>query len=149
MDCLTYQAYNRFINDLLSSFTDGNYYYFGIFEKNTHELVGGFELSNVSYWPKQSASIGYWISEKHSGKKYATQAVTNITLWALKSLNLVKVEAGTMLGNIPSQRVLKNAGFVQEGISHTYGEINGRFEDHYLWGVTKTEINHAYIYKEK
>ncbi len=141
MDSLTYQAYYRLVNDLMNSFSIGNYYSFGVFDKVTHALVGGFEISNVMYWPKQSATIGYWISEACAGQGYATEVLVNMTAWGFKNFNLVKIEAGTMISNIASQKVLTKAGFSKEGLSHCYGEINGTYQDHILWGMTANEIN--------
>lgn len=145
MDTLTYQAYHRLLNNLYESFSVGNYYFLGIFGADNHTLIGGCEISNVMYWPKQSASIGYWISQSHTNKGYATDIVANICYWAFKSLNLVKIEAGTMISNGASQRVLTKAGFKKEGLSHCYGEINGNFEDHIMWGITMQEVNRAYL----
>lgn len=145
MDALTYQAFYRMVNDLMSSFVIGNYYSFGIFEKNTDKLVGGFEISNVMYWPKQCATIGYWINQSSAGQGYATEVLANMANWAFKTLNLVKIEAGTMVSNATSQRVLTKVGFSKEGLSHCYGEINGVFEDHILWGITSDELNKDYV----
>ena len=141
MDALTYQAYYRLVNDLINSFLIGNYYSFGVFEKSTDELIGGFEISNIMYWPKQSATIGYWISESWTGQGYASEILTNMIKWAFKHFNLVKIEAGTMVSNIASQKVLSKAGFTKEGLSHCYGEINGVYQDHILWGITAVETN--------
>lgn len=140
MDALTYQGFNRLVHDLQSSFQIGNYYSFPVFLKETGELVGGIEISNILYWPKQSASIGYWISELHSGKGFATELVKNITKWAFKTFNLVKIEAGTLESNIASQRVLRKSGFTQEGLSQSYGEINGIYQDHILWGLVQDNL---------
>lgn len=145
MDSLTYQAYYRLINDLMSSFTIGNYYSFGVFHKETNAVMGGFEISNIMYWPKQSATIGYWIGQEHSRQGYATEVLANVAHWAFKQFNLVKIEAGTMLSNIASQTVLKKAGFSHEGHSRSYGEINGVYEDHLLWGLIPADLNKKYI----
>jgi ribosomal-protein-alanine N-acetyltransferase len=141
MDALTYQSYYRLVNDLMTSFSIGNYYSLGVFEKNTHQLVGGFEISNLMYWPKQSATIGYWIGKEYTGQGYATQTLANMTQWALKHFNLIKIEAGTMISNAASQKILTKVGFAKEGLSHCYGEINGIYEDHILWGITASELN--------
>jgi ribosomal-protein-alanine N-acetyltransferase len=145
MDALTYNGYFRLLTDLKTAFFLGNYYSLGIFNKETQELIGGIEIGNILGWPKQSATIGYWISEQQRGQGYATEVVANISKWAIKTFNLVKVEAGTMVSNKASQRVLDKAGFSKEGISHRYAEINGIYHDHILWGITSEEINPALI----
>jgi ribosomal-protein-alanine N-acetyltransferase len=145
MDALTYQGYNRFLNDLSSSFSSGTYYALGIFDKDNKTLLGGFEISNILFWPKQSATIGYWISETHQNRGYGTDVVVHMLKWAFPTFGLVKIEAGTLVSNIPSQRVLSKAGFTKEGLIHCFGEINGRFQDHIIWGITVSEINKIYL----
>lgn len=137
MDSLTYQGFDRLLHDLQSAFLLGNYYSFAIFHNQTDELIGGVELSNVLFWPKQSATIGYWISERYAGQGYATELAKTMASWAFKSLNLVKIESATLVSNMASQRVLIKAGFIKEGLSQSYGEINGLYQDHILWGLVK------------
>ncbi len=141
MDSLNYQGFYRVLNDLINSFSIGNYYSFCVFDTQTDELVGGFEIANILYWPKQSASVGYWIAQKYSGKGCATEILANMTQWAFKKFNLVKIEAGTMVSNAASQKVLTKAGFSKEGLSQSYGEINGVYEDHILWGIVAGNVN--------
>lgn len=140
MDAATYIGVTRFINDLRNAFAQGNYYSFAIFERETGILIGNIEVSNVLSWPKQCATIGYWMSADKQGRGYMSEAVRHTCIWASQTLNLVKIEAGTMTTNERSQRVLINAGFKKEGVSQAYGEIDGVFVDHVLWGAKTKDI---------
>ena len=59
--------------------------------------------------------LGYWIVPSERGYGVATAAVRLITPWALDVLNLRRLEAWAEPQNLASQRVLRNAGFQQEG----------------------------------
>lgn len=59
--------------------------------------------------------LGYWIVPPERGQGVATAAVRLITPWALDALNLRRLEAWVEPENLASQRVLRNAGFRQEG----------------------------------
>ncbi|MEM6603401.1 MAG: GNAT family protein [Pseudomonadota bacterium] len=141
MDHLTYNGFNRYQKDAYLGFQNGNYYGLGVFERNTSLLIGYIEIGNVMGWPKNSATIGYWIAQNKQGQGYMTEAVRAAVGWAMKSLNLIKVEAGTMVTNEKSQSVLERVGFLKEGYSKAYGEIDGMFKDHLLWGVTINDLN--------
>lgn len=136
MDHLTYVGFNRFLKNVQNGFRSGGYYALVVFEKDTASLVGHIELGNVLSWPKNSASLGYWLCHTHQGKGYMTEATKAACDWAMAHLNLVKIEAGTMSDNEKSQAVLKRLGFAKEGYSKSYGEIDGTFKDHLLWGLT-------------
>ena len=52
-------------------------------------------------------------------------------------LDLHRVHAAFLPSNIASRRVLEKNGFVEEGYAERYLQINGRWEDHVLMGLTE------------
>ena len=62
-----------------------------------------------------SAEIGYGLREGFCGRGYMTEAVMALTEWALAQKGVTRIEAETDPDNLPSQRVLANAGFVPTG----------------------------------
>lgn len=111
-------------------------YIFGIFLKETEELIGRIALTGVARGPFQNAYIGYNIDEKHNGKGYATAAVSLCVAFAFEQIGLHRVEAGVMPRNLPSIRVLEKVGFRHEGSAKRYLKINGVWEDHELFAIT-------------
>jgi RimJ/RimL family protein N-acetyltransferase len=61
------------------------------------------------------AGLGYWIVPGERGQGAATSAVRLLVPWALDALDLRRLEAWVVPGNDASVRVLRNAGFEQEG----------------------------------
>ncbi|MEV2253461.1 GNAT family protein [Streptomyces sp. NPDC050147] len=97
------------------------------------EMVGSVTLSNISLGPFRSGVLGYWIGVDHIGRGLATAAVTQACVFADAELGLHRVEAGTLLDNVPSQRVLAKCGFEEFGVAPEYLHINGAWRDHRLF----------------
>ncbi|MFJ8589568.1 GNAT family N-acetyltransferase [Streptomyces sp. NPDC093595] len=98
-----------------------------------HEVVGTVTLSNVALGPFRSANLGYWIDARCVGRGWATVVVTAACQAADEQLGLHRVEAGTVLANRPSQRVLEKCGFALIGTAPDYLHIDGEWRDHVLF----------------
>lgn len=97
------------------------------------EIVGRVTLSNIVRGPFQSCNLGYWIGSAHQGRGLATAAVQEVMQLAFRDLRLHRIEAGTLLHNRASQRVLERNGFVRFGIAPGYLNIAGRWQDHAMY----------------
>jgi ribosomal-protein-alanine N-acetyltransferase len=100
-------------------------------------LAGTISLSNVSRGAFQNANIGYWVSADHNGRGLATRAVAELAEHAFSALDLHRLEAGTLVDNLGSQRVLLKNGFEQIGLARHYLHIAGAWRDHVLFQRTK------------
>ena len=96
------------------------------------EVAGRVNLNNVIRGVLQSASVGYWVGAEHTGRGLATAMVEH-ALTEAATLGLHRVEAGTLLANEPSQRVLVKAGFERIGIAREFLFIAGKWQDHVLF----------------
>jgi ribosomal-protein-alanine N-acetyltransferase len=96
------------------------------------EVVGRVNLNNVIRGVLQSASVGYWVGAEHTHRGLAT-AMVEVALDAACDLGLHRVEAGTLLANEPSQRVLLKAGFERIGVARNFLYIAGKWQDHVLF----------------
>ncbi|MEA2505545.1 MAG: [ribosomal protein S5]-alanine N-acetyltransferase [Actinomycetota bacterium] len=115
-------------------------YAFGVFLRQTDELIGRVALSNVSRGAWQNATLGYYIDEAHTRRGYATEAVTLTLQFAFVTAGLHRVQAAVLPRNVASRRVLEKAGFVREGRSTKYLQINGVWEDHEVFAVTAEDF---------
>ena len=95
--------------------------------------VGRVNLNNVVRGAFRSADLGYWVDEAHNGRGVATAAVGAVIEVAFTDLGLHRVQAGTLLHNHASQRVLERNGFTVIGVAPGYLEIAGRWQDHRLF----------------
>jgi ribosomal-protein-alanine N-acetyltransferase len=97
------------------------------------ELVGRVTLSNIVRGAFQSCNLGYWVGSAHNGRGVGTSAVREMIRVAFVELGLHRIEAGTLLENIGSQRVLERNGFVRFGTAPGYLNIAGRWQDHAMY----------------
>ena len=99
------------------------------------EVAGRITLNHIVRGPFQSGSVGYWVDAAHRGQGLATAAVAEVGRIAFTELGLHRLEAGTLLHNVASQRVLRRNGFVPFGVAPDYLHIGGRWQDHVLFQV--------------
>ncbi|KUL40604.1 GNAT family N-acetyltransferase [Actinoplanes awajinensis] len=100
------------------------------------EIAGRVNLNNIVRGPFQSSSLGYWVAADRAGRGLATAAVAQILRLAFTDYALHRVEAGTILSNVRSQRVLEKNGFQRFGLAPRYLQIAGEWQDHYLFQIT-------------
>ena len=100
------------------------------------ELAGMIALSNVVYGAFRSANLGYWVDAKRNGRGLATRAVAALAEHAFGALGLHRLEAGTLVDNPASQRVLEKNGFELVGLARNYLHIGGEWRDHLLYQRT-------------
>jgi ribosomal-protein-alanine N-acetyltransferase len=100
------------------------------------EPVGILGVSNIVEGAFRSANLGYWVSQDHNGRGVATASVGLAVRWAFDTRGLHRLQAGTLLDNVRSQRVLEKNGFERIGISRNYLNIAGAWRDHILFGLT-------------
>lgn len=98
-------------------------------------VVGRVTLNGIVRGPLQSCNVGYWVRANDNGRGLATAAVRDIKQVAFGELGLHRIEAGTLLHNVASQRVLERNGFVRFGVAPQYLKIAGRWQDHALYQV--------------
>ena len=98
-------------------------------------MAGRVNLNNVVRGPFLSASLGYWVAEDAGGRGVASAAVATVLHAAFTEHGLHRVEAGTLLHNVRSQRVLERNGFTRFGMAPRYLRIAGEWQDHYLYQI--------------
>lgn len=106
-------------------------YKFYLFQKDSpNKIIGSVALNNVVWGAFRSCFIGYKLSSDCVNCGYMTEAVEKIVKYAFEDLKLHRIEGNVMPKNKPSLAVLEKCGFVREGYSPKYLQINGVWEDH-------------------
>lgn len=97
------------------------------------DIVGAVTLSGIVLGPFRSATVGYWIDAGQVGRGLASAAVRAVCATADAELGLHRLQAGLLVDNIASQRVLAKCGFVPFGTAENYLHIDGAWRDHRLF----------------
>jgi [ribosomal protein S5]-alanine N-acetyltransferase len=102
-------------------------------------VCGRINLNTIVRGAAQSASVGYWVSESHTGRGLATAAVADAIGIGFGELGLHRLEAATLLHNTPSQHVLARNGFRPFAVCEKYLKIAGKWQDHILFMLLNKE----------
>ncbi|MVA76897.1 GNAT family N-acetyltransferase [Auraticoccus sp. F435] len=97
------------------------------------EVVGVVNVSGTIRGSFQSANLGYWVDAGLAGRGLMTEAVRATCELSRDHLRLHRLQAGTLLHNAASQRVLTRCGFTPIGVAERYLRIAGRWQDHRLF----------------
>lgn len=104
---------------------------------NRNEAIGGIGLKPSCDVERFSAEIGYWLGEVYWGQGIATAAIRSVTAYGLEALGLHRIYAMPYVRNAPSCRALEKAGYQLEGRLKEHSFKNGKFEDQFMYAVTK------------
>ncbi len=115
---------------------DGGYAFAVVF---AGRLVGRVTLTNVVRGAWQNATLGYWIDGRFQGRGLATEAVLAVLAAAFQPLELHRVQAAIMPRNTPSLAVIQKVGLRYEGYAPRYLNINGVWEDHRIYSLTRED----------
>jgi [ribosomal protein S5]-alanine N-acetyltransferase len=130
----------RLIAQGLESYRRGDRAPYVILAGDRDEIVGRVTLSSIVRGAFESASLSYWVAGEHNGRGIATAAVAAMVEVAFSRLNLHRLQAETLLRNLPSQRVLETNGFTRYGEAADYLRIAGKWQDHALYQLLNRDV---------
>ncbi len=108
---------------------------FLIFKRGDGQLIGGMNINNICRGAAQYAALGYWIDQDHEGQGYMTESLDLTLHYCFETLGLHRVNASCLAHNERSRNALVKAGFQKEGFAEKYLQINGKWQDHVLYGL--------------
>lgn len=138
-DELSRSAFRRRIRHYHQELREESGFAFFLFDRNSHQLIGGVSLSNIRRGVTQSCSLGYWIGQPHASSGYMTEAVGGVLPFVFDTLRLNRLEAACLPGNASSIKVLEKNHFCQEGLAKKYLKINGVWQDHILYALLRDD----------
>ncbi|WP_406861699.1 GNAT family N-acetyltransferase [Streptomyces sp. HUAS MG47] len=84
--------------------------------------------------PEGRGTLGYWISPRCRGAGAAGAALGAVADWAQRELNIPRLQLFVEPWNTASCRTAERAGFVREGLLHSWQEVGGERKDMVLYG---------------
>lgn len=139
-DDLTRLAFRRRLRRYARELRAGTGYPFFVFSADGETLLGGLTIAQIQRGVTQSTVLGYWMGQPYAGKGLMTEAVRAVTGFAFDSLHLNRVEAACLPHNAASIRLLEKVGFQREGYARKYLCIDGRWQDHVLYGLLRNDL---------
>ena len=123
------ESYKQYIN--------GTSVNFGIYHDDKY--IGKIQISNIVLGVFKSAFVGYSIDVEYQGQGYMKEALNLVLEYAFIDIELHRLEASTLVGNLRSQGVLNGCGFKKLGTNEKYLYINGEWRDHITFYKTRLE----------
>jgi [ribosomal protein S5]-alanine N-acetyltransferase len=139
LDALSRGAFRRRVGRYAVDWRTDQGYSFFIFRQDGARLVGGIGLSNIRRGVAETGSLGYWVGQAHARKGYMSEALALVLDFAFDRLRLHRVEAACLPTNGPSRGLLAKTGFREEGYARKYLCIDGKWQDHVLFGMLREE----------
>lgn len=113
--------------------------FWAIAESTGDQFIGTVGFNTWNY-ANQRGEISYDLMREHWRKGIMTRVLNNIIIFGFKEMDLLRIEARTMINNIPSQKVLEKVGFKCEGIQRNYRVIRNTPVDVVLYGLTPSDF---------
>lgn len=119
-------------------YEEGNVLRWAIELKGTNQLIGtcGFHLMNQNH---KRAEIGYELDDTYWGKGYASEALQAILTYGFETLKLIRIAAVVYTENEASHKLLKKAGFKEEGLLRKYMIQNDVAHDTVIYSLLEEE----------
>lgn len=114
-------------------------YGFAMFLRDDGRLAGELSLGSLQRGPFQSAYIGYWVDQALAGRGYVVEGVAILLKFGFEVLGLHRLEAAIVPRNHASRRIAEKLGMREEGTSLRFLQIQGVYEDHIRYAMTREE----------
>lgn len=118
----------------------GRGYFFCLFDRYEDKMIGGLNVNNVVHGSAQFGSLGYWICDDYEGKGMMSEAMDATITFCFDAIKLERLNAATLEHNARSQKLLERFGFEKEGLAKAYLNINGKRQDHILYGLNSSTV---------
>jgi ribosomal-protein-alanine N-acetyltransferase len=110
-----------------------------VVDASSGELAGVINVSEIVRGAFRSAYLGYYALAPHAGRGLMTEGMRQVIKRCYGELGLHRVEANIQPDNTASLALVARLGFVREGYSRRYLNINGRWRDHERWALLRED----------
>lgn len=116
----------------------GEGYRWGIRFKGDEDIIGSIGFYS---WDKEHerANMGYDLRPEHWSKGVMTEALERTTRFGFEDMGLSRISVTIMATNPRSMRLIKRAGFVEEGVMREYSIASGRRVDEHVFSMLKRD----------
>ena len=109
----------------------------GIVIKEQKHIIGTLGFNN--FQKNHRANIGYDLQFEFWNKGIITEALREVISFGFNKLEINRIEAEVMQGNIASEKVLSKLGFTKEGILRNWMYWNDEYYDMTMFSLLRSE----------
>lgn len=137
--CLTEDFFERRLRRVYRNWREDTGRSFLILSKADNRLIGGVNINNICRGAAQFASLGYWLDKDHEAQGYMAESLRLVIAHSFEALKLQRLNASCLPENERSKKLILRCGFTEEGFAKKYLQINGRWQDHVLYGLPRDD----------
>lgn len=116
-----------------------NYYNWLIVLKSTNAIIGRANLQVEEY--NECVEVNYTLDNRYYNEGYMTEAVKKIIEFCFNEVDINRFQAGCVIENKASRRVLQKCQMKEEGILRKYIKLADGYHDMYMYSLVKNGNN--------
>lgn len=126
------------LSEYQKNYIDPNYFFWGIEEKSTQQLIGTISASIADQTTK-TAEVGYCIGQKWWKKDFASEALKKVISYLFEKNEFERIEGFYDTQNTASKKVMQKAGMVYEGTFYQSLVTNRGIVDSACYAILKKD----------
>lgn len=103
-------------------------------------LQGQMQLFDIVWGSRWTASAGYWLDERATGRGIASWALAMLVDHAIHDVGLHRVEVAIRPENVASLAVARRLGLPDEGFRAGLVHVDGAWRDHVEFAITAEQL---------
>lgn len=103
-------------------------------------LVGQMQLFDIVWGSRWTASAGYWLDRRATGRGLATWSLAMLIDHALHEVGLHRVEVAIRPENVASLAVARRLDLPDEGFRAGLVHVDGQWRDHVEFAITDQQL---------
>lgn len=131
------QEAHKFIDWYRERFNENTGLRWGISLKGEPNIIGTIGFNNFTI--RHRANIGYDLQLEYWNNGYITEALKAVVNFGFNKLEINRIEAEVMQGNINSEKVLYKLNFMNEGILRQWMYWNEKYYDMTMFALLKAD----------
>ena len=109
----------------------------GIAIKGQENIIGTIGFNNFA--KQHRANIGYDLQTEHWNNGFITEALKTVINFGFNQLEINRIEAEVMQGNIISEKILNKLNFKNEGVLREWMFWNEKYYDMTMFSLLRTD----------
>ncbi|UOR04115.1 GNAT family N-acetyltransferase [Hymenobacter aerilatus] len=123
------------LNAANQGFASGLHWIFAMELRQAGQFIGGIGLTIEPRFHR--AEVGYWVGKPFWNHGFATEALRAVLAFGFETLELHKIFATHLVGNLASGRVMQHVGMQWEAELHQHVRKKGQYFDLMQYQLTR------------
>lgn len=128
----------EYLEYVATRYAAGEFYDWAVVEGKSGRMIGTCGFTRFDF-PSNCAEVGYVLNPECWGNEYAPEALGAVIGFGFDNLQLNRVEARHIEGNVSSRRVMEKVGMLYEGTLRRALCIRGEYRNVCVCSILRSE----------